>query len=46
VPTSITLLELVKLRASMINGYAFCVDMHATEAIAAGESVRRLTTGG
>jgi len=37
-----TLLELVKLRASMLNGCAFCVDMHSTEALAAGEDVRRV----
>jgi AhpD family alkylhydroperoxidase len=36
------LYELVKLRASMINGCAFCVDMHSREALAAGESSRRL----
>jgi AhpD family alkylhydroperoxidase len=37
-----TLLELVKLRASMINGCAFCVDMHSTDATRAGENPRRL----
>ncbi|MGW4461419.1 carboxymuconolactone decarboxylase family protein [Micromonospora sp. NPDC004704] len=37
-----TVLELVKLRASMINGCAFCVDMHSRDALAAGESSRRL----
>jgi AhpD family alkylhydroperoxidase len=37
-----TLLHLVKLRASIINGCAFCVDMHSTEALGAGESSRRL----
>ena len=36
------LLELVKLRASQINGCAFCVDMHATDARKGGESERRL----
>lgn len=36
------LYELVKLRASMINGCAFCVDMHSRDALAAGESSRRL----
>ena len=34
--------ELVKLRASMINGCAYCVAMHTKEARAAGESERRL----
>jgi len=37
-----TLLELVKLRASMLNGCAFCVDMHSRDALAAGETTRRL----
>lgn len=37
-----TLLELVKLRASMLNGCAFCVDMHSTDALDAGENPRRL----
>jgi len=37
-----SLLELVKLRASQINGCAFCVDMHANDARKAGESERRL----
>lgn len=36
------LLELVKLRASMINGCAFCVDMHSTAALKNGEDARRL----
>jgi AhpD family alkylhydroperoxidase len=36
------LLELVKIRASQLNNCAFCVDMHTTEARAAGESERRL----
>jgi AhpD family alkylhydroperoxidase len=34
--------ELVKLRASQINGCAFCTDMHAKEAAAAGETQTRL----
>lgn len=37
-----TVLELVKLRASMLNGCAFCVDMHSRDALGAGESTRRL----
>ena len=37
-----TVLELVKLRASILNGCAFCVDMHSRDALAAGESSRRL----
>lgn len=36
------LLELVKLRASQINGCAFCVDLHTSDARKAGESERRL----
>lgn len=34
--------ELVKLRASQINGCGFCTDMHAKDAAAAGESWLRL----
>lgn len=37
-----TLLELVKLRASQLNGCAYCVDMHTKDARAAGESEQRL----
>jgi AhpD family alkylhydroperoxidase len=37
-----TVLELVKLRASMLNGCTYCVDMHSREALGAGESSRRL----
>jgi AhpD family alkylhydroperoxidase len=36
------LLHLVKLRASVLNGCAFCVDMHSRDAIAQGEDTRRL----
>ncbi len=36
------LLELVKLRASMINGCAYCIDMHTKDARAQGESEQRL----
>ena len=36
--------ELVKLRASQLNGCAFCLDMHTTEALAMGEDPRRLGT--
>jgi AhpD family alkylhydroperoxidase len=35
-------LELVKLRASQINGCGFCTDMHTKDAEAAGESSTRL----
>ena len=37
-----SLLELVKLRASQVNGCAFCVDMHAADARKGGETERRL----
>lgn len=36
------LLELVKLRASILNGCAFCIDMHTRDALASGESTQRL----
>ena len=36
------LIELVKLRASQINGCAFCVDLHSRDARAGDESERRL----
>ena len=38
------LLELVKLRASYMNGCAYCVDMHALDARARGETERRIYT--
>jgi AhpD family alkylhydroperoxidase len=34
--------ELVKIRASQINGCGFCLDMHTKDAAAAGESQQRL----
>ncbi len=36
------LLDLVKLRASQINGCAFCIDMHSKDLRAHGESEQRL----
>ncbi|OAJ55166.1 alkylhydroperoxidase [Paraburkholderia ginsengiterrae] len=39
-----TLAELVRIRASQLNGCAFCLDMHVTDAIKHGESQRRLAT--
>src|SRR5947207_4121038 len=36
------LLELVKMRASQINGCAYCIDMHSKDARAMGESEQRL----
>lgn len=37
-----SLLELVKTRASQINGCAFCLHMHTSDALAQGESAKRL----
>ena len=37
-----SLLELVKLRSSQINGCAFCIDMHTADARKEGETERRL----
>jgi AhpD family alkylhydroperoxidase len=37
-----TIRELVKIRASQINGCAFCIDMHWQDARSAGESEDRL----
>jgi AhpD family alkylhydroperoxidase len=37
-----SLLELIKLRASQINGCAFCIDMHSKDARAAGETEQRI----
>jgi len=37
-----SLLDLVLVRASQINGCAYCIDMHTTDARAHGESERRL----
>jgi AhpD family alkylhydroperoxidase len=36
------LLELVKTRASQLNGCAYCLDMHTRDALELGESPRRL----
>ncbi|MHB8682159.1 MAG: carboxymuconolactone decarboxylase family protein [Acidimicrobiales bacterium] len=36
------LLELVKIRASQINGCAYCIDLHAKDARAAGETEQRI----
>jgi len=37
-----SLLELVKIRASQLNGCAYCIDMHTEDARAAGESEQRI----
>src|SRR5919204_201110 len=36
------LFELVKIRASQINGCAYCLDMHTKDARAAGETEQRI----
>jgi AhpD family alkylhydroperoxidase len=36
------LLDLVKIRASQLNGCAYCIDMHTKDARARGESEQRL----
>jgi AhpD family alkylhydroperoxidase len=36
------LIELVKMRASQINGCAFCLDMHRRDALRQGETAQRL----
>ena len=36
------LLHLIEVRASQLNGCAYCLDMHATAALEGGESPRRL----
>jgi AhpD family alkylhydroperoxidase len=38
----VSLLELVRLRASQINGCAYCIDMHTKDARAEGEAEQRL----
>lgn len=37
-----TLLELIKIRASQINGCAFCIDMHTKDARLNGETEQRI----
>jgi len=41
-PLSATIQELVKIRASQINGCGACTDMHTKDALAAGEKQERL----
>jgi AhpD family alkylhydroperoxidase len=38
------LVELVRLRASQVNGCAYCIDLHVADARKAGEGERRLAT--
>src|SRR5215204_4044124 len=37
-----SMLELIKMRVSQINGCAYCLDMHSKDARAAGETEQRL----
>ncbi|MFI5728571.1 carboxymuconolactone decarboxylase family protein [Kribbella sp. NPDC051587] len=37
-----TVLHLIKVRASLINGCGFCIDMHTTDALKEGETAQRL----
>src|SRR5215831_13798982 len=37
-----SLFELIKIRASQINGCAYCIDMHTKDARAAGETEQRI----
>jgi len=39
-----SLVELIKMRASQINGCAYCLDMHSKDARALGETEQRLYT--
>lgn len=34
--------ELIKIRASQINGCAFCINMHTTDALKSGETAQRI----
>ena len=38
------LIEIIKLRASQVNGCAYCVDMHTMDMRKAGEDERRIAT--
>lgn len=37
-----THIELIKIRASQINGCAFCINMHTTDALKRGETAQRI----
>jgi AhpD family alkylhydroperoxidase len=41
-PVEQSLLLLIDLRISQINGCAYCIDMHSKDLLAAGENVKRL----
>ena len=40
------LAELVRIRASQLNGCAYCIDMHTRDALAGGDSPQRLFATG
>jgi AhpD family alkylhydroperoxidase len=40
----LTLYHLIKLRASQINGCAYCLEMHTDQALSHGEKVERITS--
>jgi len=42
VQLSKTLIELMKIRASQINGCAYCIDMHTKDALKNGETTQRI----
>ena len=42
-PVPTTTLELMKIRASQINGCGYCVDMHVKDAVHAGETSERIS---
>lgn len=42
VPVEPKLKELIKIRASQINGCAYCLDMHTEDALKIGENERRI----
>lgn len=42
VSISKTIKELVKIRASQINGCAYCIDMHTKDALKSGETNQRI----
>jgi AhpD family alkylhydroperoxidase len=41
-PLDATVRELVKIRASQMNGCLLCIDMHTTEALEKGETAQRI----
>ena len=43
-PLTKTHKELIKIRASQINGCAYCINMHTKDALAHGESLQRILT--